>query len=314
MEEKAFETDFGDTDNDDDVDQQEKNSTPISYENKIAAHRSNRFQQTFSQCDLPIDNAHPMFFNDETLLPFPRKSRLSKTTISKEKRDLGFFSSVANLRKMLWTAGYNCRLANTQSDRRGGRWPQRSFVQFQRFSGFWHGDRRESGKSETARRRSDVTNDERPLQRFNQMPSFETSGKRNVLRSTSDVKRRVLRIFPWTKSERRASTVSSKRWTIFQRYCISRWPIVEYEILTDGRSAICVGIRKFKSWTWVEMNSKKWRVFSWAMRWVRMNDFFSLSDLFSLLAENDSLNYLNLSWNLIRSFASIALFRAFEVR
>jgi hypothetical protein len=34
---------------------------------------------------------------------------------------------------------------------------------------------------------------------------------------------------------------------------------------------------------------------------------------FCLLAENLSLIYLNLSWNLIRSYASIALFRGFEV-
>ena len=32
-----------------------------------------------------------------------------------------------------------------------------------------------------------------------------------------------------------------------------------------------------------------------------------------LLASNKSLTYLNISWNLIRSFASIALFRSFEV-
>lgn len=41
-----------------------------------------------------------------------------------------------------------------------------------------------------------------------------------------------------------------------------------------------------------------------------LNLFFNRWDL----AENDSLIYLNLSWNLIRSFASIALLRAFEVR
>ncbi len=35
---------------------------------------------------------------------------------------------------------------------------------------------------------------------------------------------------------------------------------------------------------------------------------------FFFLAENTSLSYLNLSWNLIRSYASIALFRGTEVK
>lgn len=34
---------------------------------------------------------------------------------------------------------------------------------------------------------------------------------------------------------------------------------------------------------------------------------------FVILAENTSLVYFNISWNLIRSFSSIAIFRAFEV-
>jgi len=42
--------------------------------------------------------------------------------------------------------------------------------------------------------------------------------------------------------------------------------------------------------------------------------YFIVKDFVFFLAENTSLAYLNLSWNLIRSYASIALFRGLEVK
>ncbi len=42
--------------------------------------------------------------------------------------------------------------------------------------------------------------------------------------------------------------------------------------------------------------------------------FFFMVKNYFFLAENMSLSYLNLSWNLIRSYGSIALFRGMEVK
>lgn len=99
MEEKAFETDC-----EDDLSKTEEDSNKkdrISFDNKIAAHRSNRLFQTFSQCDLPIDNAHPMFIDDETLLPIPRKSRLNSIEIYEKSCELLDLTSDWQIRDLI---------------------------------------------------------------------------------------------------------------------------------------------------------------------------------------------------------------------
>ena len=51
----------------------------MSLDDKLAAHRSNRLHQTIGQCSLPIVHPHPMFVDDETLVPFPPKPHFSNS-------------------------------------------------------------------------------------------------------------------------------------------------------------------------------------------------------------------------------------------
>lgn len=98
MEEKAFETDC-----DDDLSKTEDSDKKdrISFDNKIAAHRSNRLFQTFSQSDLPIDNAHRIFIDDETLLPIRRKSQLTSLEIYERSCELLDLTSDWQIRDLI---------------------------------------------------------------------------------------------------------------------------------------------------------------------------------------------------------------------